>query len=110
MDESVRGRAKRVLVLGEPPGSVDISPDSTLAPDGLLIVMERDAARAGEMRRRFSSAGLGRRATVISGDPRRMLYKLAGPFDVIFCGPPYLSVLPMLERLLAPDGVLITNG
>ena len=48
--------------------------------------------------------------TVIGGDPRRMLYKLAGPFDVIFCNPAYLSLRPMLEKLLATDGVLITNG
>jgi len=39
-----------------------------------------------------------------------MLYKLAGPFDVIFCNPAYLSLRPMLEKLLATDGVLITNG
>ena len=51
-----------------------------------------------------------RNATVIGGDPRRMLYKLAGPFDVIFCNPAYLSLRPMLEKLLATDGVLITNG
>ena len=39
-----------------------------------------------------------------------MLYKIAGPFDVIFCGEAYLPLRPMLEQLLAPDGVLITNG
>jgi predicted O-methyltransferase YrrM len=109
MYESVRGRAKRVLVVGEPVVNPDISPDSALAPDGMLIVMEGDAARAEEMRRRYSSTGLGGRAVVINGDPRRMLYKLAGPFDAIFCGPSCLSVLPMLEKLLAPDGTLITN-
>ena len=48
--------------------------------------------------------------TVIGGDPRRMLYKLAGPFDVIFCNPAYVSLRPILEKLLATDGVLITNG
>ena len=109
MYESVRGRAKRVLVVGTTDGGNGISPDAALAPDGVLIVMESDAARAGEMRRRFSIDGLGARATVIGGDPRRMLYKLSGPFDVIFCGPDYLPVVPMLEKLLAPDGVIITN-
>ena len=110
MYENVRGRAKRVLVVGAPAENLDVSPETALAPDGTLLVMESDAARAGEMRRRFTSEGAGGRATVISGDPRRMLYKLAGPFDVIFCGPAHISVLPMLEKLLAPDGVLITNG
>ena len=98
-----------MLVIGTLADNVRISADAVLAPNGMLIVMEGDAARAAEMRRRFSSDGRGERATVISGDPRRMLYKLAGPFDVIFCSPAYLSVRPMLEKLLATDGVLITN-
>ena len=110
MYENVRGRAKRVLVVGAQSPGAEISPAAALAPDGLLIVMEHDVERAAEMRRQFSSDGLGARVTVIGGDPRRMVYKLAGPFDVIFCGPGHVSVLPMLERLLAPDGVIITNG
>jgi len=96
-----------VLVVGAPDENPHISPDTALAPDGMLIVMESDTGRAAEMRRRFSAEGLGERATVIGGDPRRMLYKLAGPFDVIFCSAPYASSRPVLERLLAPDGVLI---
>ena len=55
MYESVRGRAKRVLVIGESAGSPDISPETLLAPDGLLIVMESDTARAAEMRRGFAN-------------------------------------------------------
>jgi predicted O-methyltransferase YrrM len=110
MYESVRGRAQRVLVVGAQADNADFSPDAALAPHGLLIVMESDAVRAADMRRRFSREGVGERSTVIGGDPRRMLYKLAGPFDVIFCAPQHLSMRPMLEKLLAPDGVLITNG
>jgi predicted O-methyltransferase YrrM len=109
MYESVRGTARRVLVISTRIDRLDFAPDAALAPDGMLIVMESDPARAEELRQRFSSAGYGDRATVIGGDPRRMVYKLAGPFDVIFCDPTYQSVRPMLEKLLAPDGVLITN-
>jgi predicted O-methyltransferase YrrM len=109
MHENVRGRAKRVLVIGAVGDSPQISPESVLAPDGMLIVMEEDAARATDMRSRLPHDGLAKR-TVIGGDPSRMLYKLAGPFDVIFCNPAYLSLRPMLEKLLATDGVLITNG
>ncbi len=65
--------------------------------------------RAEAARRFVSSTGLAARATVIGGDPRRMLYKLAGPFDVIFCDATYLSARDSLEKLLAPNGVLITN-
>ena len=107
MYENVGGRAKRVLVVGAPPDDCDISPTTALAPDGMLIMMEADAARAAELRSRLSAEGLGNRATVIGGDPARMLYKLGGPFDVIFCSDAYASLRPMLEKLLATDGVLI---
>ncbi len=110
MYKNVRGRAKRVLVVGALPDDMDVSPNAVLAPDGMLIVMEADAARAVELRSRLSSEGLGHRATVIGGDPARMLHKLGGPFDVIFCSDAHASVRPLLEKLLATDGVLITNG
>lgn len=109
MYDTVRGSARRVLVVGAHDENAVLPPDGALAPDGMLIVMENDPARAQELRRRFSSADYGDRATVIGGDPRRMLYKLAGPFDVIFCGSAYLSLRPTLEKLLAPTGVLISN-
>jgi predicted O-methyltransferase YrrM len=98
-----------MLVVGSPAGSIDVSSGIALAPDGLLIIMESDTARASEIRRNLSHGGLGARATVIGGDPRRMLYKLAGPFDVIVCSAAYHSTRPMLETLLAPEGVIITN-
>ena len=109
MYESVRATARRVLVIGTRSDNRHLSPDAALAPDGKMIVMESDSARAEELRRRFSDAGYSDRATVIGGDPRRMLYKLAGPFDVIFYDSTYESVRPMLEKLLTPVGVLIPN-
>jgi predicted O-methyltransferase YrrM len=110
MDESVQGRAKRVLVVGAYSDEPDFAPHAALAPDGLLIVIESDPARAAELRATYLSDAPGSRCTVIGGDPRRILYKLAGPFDVIFCAAQHLAVRPMLQQLLSPDGVLITNG
>jgi predicted O-methyltransferase YrrM len=109
MSESVRGTARRVLVVGTQTDNVYLSVDAALAADGMLIVLESDPARAEEVRNRFTSAGYRERATVIGGDPRRMLYKLAGPFDLIVYGATYQSVRPMLETLLTPAGVLIAN-
>ena len=86
-----------------------MSPEEMLAPDGMVIFLEENAARAAELRSSVTGSAAGTR-TVIGGDPRRVLYKLAGPFDVIFCNAAYLSLRPMLEKLLATDGVLITNG
>ena len=110
MHESIRGRARRVLVIGAAAHQSEIAPQTFLAPDGMMILMESDEVRAADMRRRASSDGTGDRITVIGGDPRRMLYKLAGPFDVIVCDAPYLPLRPTLDKLLAPNGVLITHG
>jgi predicted O-methyltransferase YrrM len=110
MDESVPGRAKRVLVVGASSGEHGVAPHTAMAPDGSMIVIESDPARAAELRRVYVSDAPGSRYTVIGGDPRRILYKIAGPFDVIFCASRHLAVRPMLQQLLAPDGVLITNG
>jgi len=109
MNETV-GRAKRVLAIGVDVDHALMSPVvAALATDGTLILMEGDAAGAEQAKRRLLEIGLSTRATVIGGDPRRMLYKLAGPFDAIFCDAAYLSARDTLEKLLAPDGVLITN-
>jgi predicted O-methyltransferase YrrM len=99
-----------VLVVGSAVDDPEISPHTMLTPDGMLIVIEADAARATELRRRLSQDAAGERTTIIGGDPRRMVYKLAGPFDVIVCDSAHLSLRPMLDKLLARDGVLITHG
>jgi predicted O-methyltransferase YrrM len=109
MHENVRGGARRVLVIGSVDDAPPFSPEGALASDGMLILMEEDTERAANMRDRLSRAGVANH-TVIGGDPRRMLYKLAGPFDVIFYNRTYAPLRPLFEKLLAADGVLITNG
>jgi predicted O-methyltransferase YrrM len=109
MHDIVRGTARRVLSIGTPDGAAASAIEEALAPDGLLIVMEDDPGRAEEARRRFHDAKLGARATVIAGDPRRMLYKLAGPFDVILCAPTDPGIQEEARALLASGGVWITG-
>ena len=110
MYESVRGGARRVLVIGGAAHDSEIAAEMFLGADGMMIVMDTDAARAAERRRRLSSDIAGDRTTVIGGDPQRMLYKLAGPFDVIIYDAVYQSLRPTLDKLLAPNGVIITHG
>ena len=98
----------RVLAIGLDVTDAAYAPVDALAADGMLIVMESDPARVEELRRRFASAGSERRAMVIAGDPRRMLHKLSGPFDRIFCGDCDPSIRAKLETLLAPNGVLVS--
>ena len=109
MIKIVPGTARRVLAIGADPGDGVLRPEDALAPDGMLIVMEVDSMRAEQAKRRFVAAGLEGRATVIAGDPRRMLYKLAGPFDVIFGGRADASTRDKLSALLAAGGVLVTD-
>ena len=98
-----------MLVVGAPADDASVSPDAMLAPDGMLIIMAEDVDRAAEIRLRALNDGVSNR-TVITGDPRRFVYKLAGPFDVIFCNRAYVSLRPQLEKLLASAGVFITDG
>ena len=107
MDKFVRGKPKKVLTLGAPRSDVVRMLEEVLAADGVLIVMERDPHVADEVRRRLQSSGLSTRATVIAGDPRRMLYKLAGAFDIIFVGSGDPLLRERVMDLLAPDGVMI---
>jgi predicted O-methyltransferase YrrM len=109
MHTNARERAKRVLVIGSVANAPPFSGDEALESDGMLIVMEEDPGRAAEMRDRLARGGFANH-TVIGGDPKRMLYKLAGPFDVIFYNQAYAPLRPIFEKLLAADGVLITNG
>ena len=101
--------SKRVLTIGLAVTDAAYAPVYALAAGGMLIVLERDLARVEELRRRFAAAGVEGHATVIAGDPRRMLHKLSGPFDRIFCGDCDSTMRVKLEQLLAPNGVLVTT-
>jgi predicted O-methyltransferase YrrM len=107
MDEIAPGSATKVLALGVPDTAVLEILEAALAPEGMLIVMERDPQIGDRARRRFRSSPLDRQASVVIGDPRRMLYKLAGPFDVIFLSNSECSLREQATALLSTHGVLI---
>ena len=72
------------------------------------IVMDNDAARVEDTRRQLVTLDPERRATIIGGEPKRMLHKLAGPFDLIYDAVADPAMRAALEKLLAPDGVLVS--
>ena len=101
------GGVNRVLAVGASASGFEIPPEEALSATGTLIVVEPDRGRAEEARQRFAARGLASRATVIRGEPNRMLHKLSGPFDAIFCHREYLALRDKLMRLLARGGQFI---
>ena len=105
--------ATRILEIGTAIGYSGIWLAGALAPGGRLITMEMDADRARTARDNFARAGLSDRVSVMQGDARRLLAKVAGPFDVIFQDSDKQLYVPMLDRLvelLRPSGVLVTDN
>jgi caffeoyl-CoA O-methyltransferase len=99
----------RILEIGTGDGARTLELAAALPPDGLLITMEPDRARAAEARRRFSDAGVADRVSVIVGEPHRFIHKVGGPFDLIVHNDASDrdGLHERLMALLGPGGVLI---
>jgi 16S rRNA (guanine966-N2)-methyltransferase len=78
--------------------------------------VERDRAALRALRENLSATGLQDRATVVSQEVRAFLDRGAGgPFDLVFCDPPFADVDtlsatladPGLSRALAPDALVV---
>jgi predicted O-methyltransferase YrrM len=105
--------ARRILEIGTAIGYSGIWLAGALPPDGMLITLELDETRAREARENFARAGLADRTSVIVGDARLKLSKVAGPFDLIFQDGDKKLYSPLLDRLtglLRPRGLLVTDN
>jgi predicted O-methyltransferase YrrM len=105
--------AKRILEIGTAIGYSTLWMATALPPDGALITMEYDAARAARARDHFAAAEYGDRISVIVGDATRFLHKVSGPFDLIFQDSDKKLYEPMLDRLielLRPGGLLVADN
>lgn len=105
--------ARRILEIGTAIGYSTLWMATALPPEGTLITMEHDAARAARARDHFAAAGHADRISVIVGDATRFLHKVAGPFDLIFQDSDKKLYEPMLDRLielLRPGGLLIADN
>jgi predicted O-methyltransferase YrrM len=105
--------ARRILEIGTAIGYSGIWLAGALPADGSLITMEKDHDRAREARDNFARAGLADRVSVIVGDAKLMIAKVAGPFDLIFQDGSKQLYTPLLDRLvslLRPGGLLVTDN
>lgn len=105
--------ARRILEIGTCIGYSTLWLATALPPDGTVITMEYDSARASRARDHFSAAGCADRVSVIVGDATRFLHKVSGPFDLIFQDSDKRLYEPMLDRLLEllrPGGMLVADN
>ncbi|MFB3852725.1 MAG: O-methyltransferase [Vicinamibacterales bacterium] len=105
--------AKRILEVGTSIGYSTAWLARAMPPDGLLISIERDAERAAAARRNLEGLGLSERASVMVGEASRLLWKVAGPFDLVFQDGDKTLYGPLLDRLvslLRPGGLLASDN
>jgi predicted O-methyltransferase YrrM len=78
--------ARSIVELGTLGGYSAIWMARALLPGGRLVTVEREAERAELARRYVKRAGLEDRVTVVQGEARATLVRLAdsGPFDAVF--------------------------
>jgi predicted O-methyltransferase YrrM len=105
--------ATKILEVGSAIGYSGIWLAGALPPGGMLITLEMNEARAREARENFARAGVADRTTIVVGDAKLKIAKVAGPFDLIFLDTDkqlYLTLLDRLVSLLRPGGVLVTDN
>ena len=105
--------ATKILEVGTAIGYSGIWLAGALPAGGMLITLEVDEGRAHEARENFARAGLADRTTVVVGDAKLKLAKVAGPFDLIFLDTDkqlYVALLDRLVSLLRPGGLLVTDN
>ncbi len=87
---------------------------SEYAPkDCHITTIEKYEKRIPEARENFRRAGKESRITLLEGDAADILKELRGSYDMIFMDAAkgqYLNFLPEVLRLLAPEGLLISDN
>jgi predicted O-methyltransferase YrrM len=104
---------RRMFEIGTGYGCSGIHLARALSADGILFSVERDPKRAAVARSHFERAGFADRVNVMVGEAARLVYKVAGPFDVIFQDGGKDQYEPLLDRLvdlLRPRGILVSDN
>lgn len=84
-----------------------------LPKDGRITTIEKYEKRIPIARENFSRAAVADRITLLEGDALEIMESLEEPFDFIFMDAAkgqYIHYLPEAIRLLAPEGVLMSDN
>ena len=103
----------RVLEVGTAIGYSAILMSHYLPKDGRITTIEKYEKRIPIARENFSRAAVADRITLLEGDALDIMKSLEGPFDFIFMDAAkgqYIHYLPEAIRLLAPEGVLMSDN
>ena len=103
----------RILEVGTAVGFSAILMAEYGPADARITTIENYEKRIPIAEENFRRAGVSDRITMISGDAAEVLKTLQGPYDFIFMDAakgPYIHFLPEILRLLAADGVLVSDN
>ena len=103
----------RVLEVGTAIGYSAILMGHYLPKDGRITTIEKYEKRIPIARENFSRAAVADRITLLEGDALEIMKSLEEPFDFIFMDAAkgqYIHYLPEAIRLLAPEGVLMSDN
>lgn len=102
----------RVLDLFAGTGAIGFEAASRGAARVVSVEGHRETALAIE--ESVKDLGIGNKVSVVAAPAERALYRIEGPFDLVYMDPPYANEVPLqlfkllLEReLLAPDALVI---
>ncbi len=105
----------RVLDLFAGAGTLGVEALSRGARHATFV--ERSSAAVATIRRNLASTGLADRATVVGAHVVAFLGSPGGPYDLVFCDPPFADVAileatlrhPMLATALAPEALVVAR-
>lgn len=103
----------RILEVGTAVGFSAILMSRYMPQDGHITTIENYEKRIPVARENFKRAGQEERICLLEGDALEVMRTLEGPYDFIFMDAAkgqYIHYLPEVMRLLAPDGVLISDN
>ena len=106
-------KAKHILEIGTSNGYSTIWLASALPEDGMVTTIDISPQKISEAKRNLEKAQLNNFVQVLTGDVCDILGDLDNPFDIIFLDADrssYISILPSLQRLLKPGGLMICDN